>query len=83
MKNIILLSAALCLCACEARPNHSEMKMTNGELGYKLDCDNTQFTLQQCSAEAHRICGDKDVDFVYYREDSRNAAVRCLDNTNK
>jgi hypothetical protein len=51
-----ILIAILCLVACKSRPNHYDVKLQDGTLGYRLDCDKTQFTNQECIDEAVRIC---------------------------
>jgi hypothetical protein len=46
----------MCLLSCRSRPNHYEVKLQDGDAGYRLDCDKTQFTNQECINEAARIC---------------------------
>lgn len=51
-----LIIAMLGLAACKARPNHYDVKLQDGTAGYRLDCDRTEFTTQECIDEAARVC---------------------------
>lgn len=51
-----ILITMLSLVACKSRPNHYEVKLQDGAAGYRLDCDKTQFSIQDCLDEAARVC---------------------------
>lgn len=71
-----LLIALLGLAACKARPNHYEVKLQDGTAGYRLDCDKTQFSNQDCMEEATRVCNGS----ALITDDANNGIntiVRC------
>jgi hypothetical protein len=76
MKKFLLLSV-MCLCACKDPPQHYDVRLMDGTPGYRLDCDNTQFTFEECKAEAESICSHKGANLQYFPTNSRNAFVRC------
>jgi starvation-inducible outer membrane lipoprotein len=72
-----LLIAFLGLAACKAHPHHYEVKLQDGTSGYRLDCDRTEFTDQQCVEEAARVCGGA-VTIMDDANNGRNTIVRCI-----
>jgi hypothetical protein len=70
---IVLLS----LLACKARPNHYEVKLQDGTPGYRLDCDQTQFSSQDCLQEASRLCHGN-VSIMDNANNGINTIIRCL-----
>jgi len=71
-----LLIVILGLAAGKARPNHFDVKLQDGTAGYRLDCDKTQFSNQDCLEEAARLCHGNAV----VMDDANNGVytiVRC------
>jgi hypothetical protein len=74
-----LLIAMLVLAACKARPNHYDVKLQDGTAGYRLDCDKTEFTNQECLDEASRLCNGNSL-VMDDANNGINTIVRCLKN---
>lgn len=74
MKYILIV--LLGLAACKARPNHYDVKLQDGTTGYRLDCDRTQFTDQDCLEEATHLCGGS-ATVMDDANNGINTIVRC------
>lgn len=72
-----LLIALLGLAACKARPNHYDVKLQDGTAGYRLDCDKTEFSNEDCLAEASRLCSGSAI-IMDDANNGINTIVRCI-----
>ena len=73
-----LLVALLGLAACKARPNHIDVKLQDGSPGFRLDCDKTQFSNQDCLDEAARLCAGQSVSIMDDANNGINTIVQCI-----
>jgi hypothetical protein len=77
MKKIIIFGL-LAMIACKSRPNHYDVKLQDGTPGYRLDCDKTEFSNQDCIDEALRLCGaGNGVQIMDDANNGINTIVRC------
>jgi hypothetical protein len=65
------------LTGCRAHPNHYYVKLTDGTPGYRLDCDKTEFTMQDCVNEASYICKGRTALIIDDSNNCINTIVRC------
>lgn len=77
LKNILLF-AALFISACHPRPEHTDVRLQDGADGFRLDCDITQFTRQECEQEGFRLCGKGDMVMTYDADHNGHAFVQCI-----
>jgi hypothetical protein len=74
-----LLFVLLVLSACKSRPNHYDVKLQDGTAGYRLDCDKTEFSNQDCLDEVGRLCRDGAI-IMDDANNGINTIVRCNKN---
>jgi hypothetical protein len=75
MKYVLIV--LLGLAACKVRPNHYEVKLQDGKMGYRLDCDATQFSNQDCLEEGVRVCGGGAFVVMDDANNGINTIIRC------
>ena len=77
MKKLIIF-ALLSICACSHHPNHYEVKLQDGTPGYRIDCDKNEFTNQECTEEAFRLCNGSNVEIWGGSNNGSYTIVRCV-----
>ena len=71
-----LLLVLLGMAACKSHPRAYQVKLQDGSPGYRLDCDKTIYSNQECMDEVSHLCS-KGAVVMDDANNGRNTIVRC------